>query len=129
MPRNRACQRDLPSGQRNPSELSIDGPHGKTPAFKRIYYSKIVRAVTGMVVLAALAAFSYQVRELMAALLLFSVLFGVLGIVVLILSFLGRATHDAAAHLEAHKARMQTHNIAATHQPHPGHISRSWPWN
>jgi hypothetical protein len=92
-------------------------------------YTKTAEAVAGLGVLALSGALFYRVRELLAALLLFSVVLGVVIIAVLILWLVGEATHEAAGRLETRVAHIPARHIVATSRGHAGHILRSLPWN
>jgi hypothetical protein len=109
--------------------FSPEGPCAKASTAGRIYSSKAVKAAAGIGVLALSAAIFYRVRELLAALLLFSVLFGVVIIAVLILWLVEEAAHEAAVRLETIMAHIPGRHIAAPSRGHAGHILRTRPWN
>ena len=117
------------SGPRNLEGFSLEGLCAKASTAMRIYCSKAVKAVAGIGVLALSAAVFYRVRELLAALLLFSVLFGVVIIAVLILWLVEEATHEASVRLETHVAHIPARLIAAQARVHANHIHRNPPWN
>jgi hypothetical protein len=101
----------------------------KESTAKRLYSSKAVKAATGIGALAFSAAVFYRVRELLAALLLFSVLFGVVIVAVLVLWFVEEATHEIAVRLETHISHISVLHIVAPARAHANHIHRSPPWN
>jgi len=123
------------SGRADQSEpRAVDGfsqedPSAKAPPASRNYPGRAATAIAGMGVLVFLAAAFYRVRELLAALLLFSVLFGVVVIAVSILWFVERGAHEAAARLETQLARIPVRRIFATARAHSGHTHRNPPWN
>lgn len=117
------------SDSRNHEEFFPPGHSAKAPTAGRIYSSKILKAVAGIGVIAGSASVFYRVRELLAALILFSFLFGVMMIAVLILWMAGRGTHEAAVRLETRLAHIPTRHIVAPAQAHANHIHGSPPWN
>ena len=117
------------SERRNLEGSSPEGPCAKASTAGRIYSSKGVKAAASIGVLALSAAVFYRVRELLAALLLFSVLFGVVIIAVLILWLVEEAAHEAAVRLETCMAHIPSRHIVAPAQAHANHIRRSPPWN
>jgi hypothetical protein len=116
------------SEPRNLEGFSPEGPCAKASTAGRIYSSKAVKAAAGIGVLALSAAIFYRVRELLAALLLFSVLFGVVIIAVLILWLVEEAAHEAAVRLETCMAHIPPRHIVAPAQAHANHFRRSPPW-
>jgi len=82
------------SESRNHEGFSPEGPDEKAWTARRIYSVKAVEAAAGIGVLALCAAVFYRVRELLAALILFTVLFGVVAIAVLILWLVEQAAHE-----------------------------------
>jgi len=117
------------SESRNHEGFSPEGPCVKASTARRIYSGKAVEAAAGIGVLALCAAVFYRVRELLAALILFTVLFGVVAIAVLILWLVDRGAHEAAVRLETHMAHIPSRHIVAPAQAHPNHIHRNPPWN
>jgi Flp pilus assembly protein TadB len=122
---NRADESD----HRNLEGFALEGPPVEASTARRIYSRKAVRAAAGIGVLALCAAVFYRVRELLAALILFSVLFGVVIIAVLILWLFGQATHEAAVRLEKQLGHIPARHIVVTSQVHTGHVLRTRPWN
>jgi hypothetical protein len=53
--------------------------------FRASYLRKAIRTVIAAIAIGATAAISFQVRELAAALLIFSIVFGTIGIAILLL--------------------------------------------
>jgi hypothetical protein len=117
------------SESRNHEGSSPEGYSVKASKMGRIYSSKAVEAAAGISVLAVSASVFYRVRELLAALILFSFLFGVVIVAVLILWLVERGTHEAAVRLETHLAHFPARHIVAPAQAHPNHIHKSPPWN
>ncbi len=117
------------SEPRNLEGFSLKGPCVKASTARQLYSSKAVKAAAGIGALAFSAAVFYRVRDLLAALLLFSVLFGVVIIAVLILWLVEEATHEAAVRLETHMAHIPARHIVAASLGHAGHILRTRPWN
>ncbi len=122
---NRADQ----SEPRNREGFSPEGSGVKASKTGWIYSGKAVEAAAGIGVLALSAAAFYRVREILAALLLFSVLFGVVIFAILIMWLVGEATHEAAVRLETHVAHIPARHIVAPSPGHAGHILRNPPWN
>jgi len=123
------CNRTDHSEPRNHDGFTPEGPSAKASTAGRIFSSKAVEAAAGIGVLALCAAVFYRVRELLAALILFTVLFGVVAIAVLILWLVDRGAHEAAVRLETHMAHIPSRHIVAPAQAHPNHIHRNPPWN
>ena len=117
------------SAPRNIERFSVEGHRVKESRVGRIYSSKAVKAVAGISVLAVSASVFYRVRELLAALILFSAVFGVVIIAVLILWLVEEAAHEAAVRLETIMAHIPGRHIAAPSRGHAGHILRTRPWN
>jgi hypothetical protein len=118
---NRSCPQNLEGFTSKHSRV-------RTSTAKRTY-TRTAEAVAGLGVLALSATLFYRVRELLAALLLFSVVLGVVIVAALILWLLGEATHEAAGRLETRVAHIPARHIVATSRGHAGHIFRSPPWN
>lgn len=95
----------------------------------RIYSNQAAKAAAGIGVLAICAAVFYRVRELLAALILFSAVFAVVIVAALILWMVGQASHEAVVRLETHMERKPSRHIVAAFRTHAGHILRSPPWN
>lgn len=117
------------SEPRNHEGFSPEGPDEKASTARWIYSGKAVEAAAGIGVLALCAAVFYRVRELLAALILFSVVFGVVIVAVLLLWLVEEAAHEGAVRLETHMARIPARNILAAVRAHANHIHRSPPWN
>lgn len=105
-----------------------DGSLPDGPTARRTYCGKAAMGITGIGVLALSSAISYRVRELLAELILFSFLFGVVILAILILWLVGETTHNAAAALETHMPHIPSHSVAPapahSNLTHPGHL-----WN
>jgi hypothetical protein len=117
------------SEPRNVEGFSPGDPGAKASTARRIYSSKAVIATAGMGVLALSSAAFYRVRELLAALLLFSVLFGVVAVAVLILWLVERGAHEATVRLETRLVHIPAGHIFAPARAHAGPIHRKSPWN
>jgi hypothetical protein len=107
------------SPQGSPARLS-------TP--KRICLGKGLQAAVGIGGIALSAAVFFRVRDLLAALLLFRVLFGAVAIAVFILWLVGRATHEVAARVGTHLAHMPSSTIFVPVRTRANHHG-SPPWN
>jgi hypothetical protein len=119
------CNRADHSEPRNHGGFSQEGPGVKTSMAKRIYFGKAVEAAAGSGVLALFAALFYRVRELLAGLILFTVVFGVVAIAVLILWVVERGAHEAAVRLETHMSHIPSRRVVAPARAHANHIHRS----
>lgn len=129
MPSKEISKRDDKSWHRNLEGSAVEGPHAEESTAGRIYSSQAVKAAASIGVIAFFAAVFYRVRELLAALILFSAVFAVVIVAVLILWLVGQATHEAAVRLETHMARIPGRHFVAASRGHAGHILRSPPWN
>lgn len=107
---------------------SPEGPGRKTSMAGRIYPGGAAKVAAGIGVFAISAAAFYRVREILAALLLFSVLFGVVIVAILIMWLVGEATHEAAVRVESHLTRIPARHIAALSHVHSGHILKNPHW-
>jgi hypothetical protein len=122
-------QRTDQTEQRVDHGFSAEGPCVQESTAGRICSVKAVEVSAGIGVLALCAAVFYRVRELLAALILFSVLFGIVAIAVLILWLVEQGAHAAAARLETHVSDILSRRIVAPAQVHANHSHRSSPWN
>jgi hypothetical protein len=113
-------KRDDQSEHRNHTGFSAEGPGVR--ASTRIFASKAVDAAAGICVLALGAAVFYRVRELLAALILFSAVFGVVIIAVLILWLVEQAAHEGAIRLGTHMAHFPARHIFAPARARANHI-------
>jgi hypothetical protein len=109
--------------------FSMEGPRAKESTAGRIYTVKAVKVSAGIGVLALCAAGFYRVRELLAALILFSVLFGTVAIAALILWLVEQGAHIAAARLETLVSDFPSRRIFAPAHLHAHHSKRTPPWN
>jgi len=114
---------------RNLAGFSLKDPGARASTARRIYSSTAVKTATGIGAVALAAAVYYRIRELLAALLLFSFLFGVVMIAVLILWLVEQTAHEAAVHIETHMGHMPVRRTAAPSRRHAGHILWRIPWN
>jgi hypothetical protein len=90
-----------------------------------IYTGKAVGAAGGIGVLALSAVAFYRVREILAALLLFSVLLGVVIFAILIMWLVGEATHEAATRLEKYATHIPARHTFAVSPPQANPIFRN----
>jgi Flp pilus assembly protein TadB len=123
------CNRTDRSDPRNHDGFSPDGPSAKASTAGRIFSGKAVEAAAALGVLALCASVFYRVRELLAALILFSAVFGVVMIAVLILWLVEQTAHEGAVRLGAHMAHLPARHIFAPAREHAAHIHRNQPWN
>jgi hypothetical protein len=126
---NEICKRTDQSDSRNQKGFSAEGPCGAVSNAGRIYFSKAFEAAVGIGLLALCATAFYRVRELLAALILFSVLFGIVAIAVLILWLVERGAHVAAVRLEMRMTHIASRDIAASARAFANHFHWNPPWN
>ncbi len=88
-----------------------------------------MKAAAGVGVIALSAAVFYRVRELLAAFLLFSAVFGVVAIAVLILWLVERGSHEAAVRMETRMTRIPGRRTIASSQAHAVNFLRNPPCN
>jgi Flp pilus assembly protein TadB len=119
------CNRTDRSDSRDHYGFSPEGPSAKASTAGRIFSGKAVEAAAGLGVLALCSAVFYRVRELLAALILFSAVFGVVMIAVLILWLVERTAHEGAVRLGAHMAHFPGRHIFAPVREHAAHIHRT----
>jgi len=122
------CNRTDHSEPRNHDGFTPEGPSAKASTAGRIFSSKAVEAA-GIGVLALCASIFYRVRELLAALILFSAVFGVVIIAVLILWLVEQAAHEGAARLGTHMAHFPARHIFAPARARADRIHGNPPWN
>jgi Flp pilus assembly protein TadB len=120
--------RDDQLDPRNHQGFQGESPRRKGSTGERSYSGKGLEAVVGIGVLALCAAVFYRVRELLAALILFSFLFGVVAIAVLILWLVERGAHEAAERIETHLAHIPAQRLFAPARADAKHIHKSPPW-
>jgi hypothetical protein len=123
------CNRTDHSGPQNHDGFSAERPGAKASTAGRIFSSKAVEAAAGLGVLALCASVFYRVRELLAALILFSAVFGVVIIAVLILWLVEQTAHEGAVRLGTHMAHFPARHILAPARARADHIHRNPPWN
>jgi len=121
--------RAAPSESRDHEEFSTEAPVAKAWTVRRTYSGKAVEAAAGLGALGLSAAAFYRIRELLAAFILFSVVFGVVAIAFLILWLVERGAHEAAVRLETHIAHIPARHIVAPARARAIHIRRGPPWN
>jgi hypothetical protein len=95
----------------------------------RIRFGEGLLAAAGICVIVLSAAVFFKVRELLAALLLFSVLFAVVAIVVFLLWLVGRAIHEAAVRVGRHVVHLPSNHIVVPVRARASHYRGSLPWN
>jgi hypothetical protein len=122
---NRADQ----SEPRNHEKFSPEAPGVKAWTVGRAYSGKAVEAAAGIGVLALSSAAFYRVRELLAAFLLFSVVFCTVAVAFLILWLVERGAHDAAVRLETHMAHISARHNVTLSRARAIHVHRTPPWN
>lgn len=88
----------------------------------------IVIAVLGLSMSIGAAEF-YSVRELVAALIIFSILFGTIGMALLILFLIQDLALKGVAHLESGMAYIRVPHGAISGQRSRNHVLRSPRWN
>lgn len=118
-----------PSEPRNEEKNSAETPTPEPTAGRKTYFGKVVEAAAGIGVFTFSVAVFYRVRELLAAFLLFSVVFGVVALAFLILWLVERGSHEAAVRIEAHMAHIPTQRIVAPSRAQVAPIHRTPPWN
>lgn len=101
----------------------------RSPALKRAWASKTARGFACAAALAISAAAFYRVRELLAALLLFSILFGVVIVGVLILWLVEEVAHKAAVEVEHHLPHLTKHHVPAPARTEARHSSGGGSWS
>lgn len=117
------------SEPRDPGGFSPKGPAAKSSRARQIWSSRpaITAAVLGGLALSSAAY--YRVRELVAALILFSFFFGVVMIAVLILWLIEQAASEAADRIETRIAHVPARRPVASARSHTGHALWRMPWN
>jgi hypothetical protein len=90
---------------------------------------RIPKAVLATIGVAIGAVGFYQVRELLAALLMFSVLFGAVGLALLILFLIQEVALKGLTLLEARAAYLRAGHTGVSGQPGKGHVLRTPRWN
>jgi hypothetical protein len=123
------CNRADRSEPRNHDGFSPDGPSAKASTAGRIFSGKAVEAAAGIGFLAICASVFFRVRELLAALILFGAVFGVVILAVLILCLIEWAAHEGAVRLGTHMAHFPARHIIAPARARADHIHRNPPWN
>jgi hypothetical protein len=109
--------------------FSAEGPCAKESTAGRIHSVKAVEVSAGTAVLGLCAVGFYRVRELLAALILFSVVFGIVAIAILILWLVEQGAHAAAVRLEKLVSDFPSRRIVAPAQVHANRSHRTPPWN
>jgi len=123
------CNHTDQSEPRNEERFSAEAPIAEATAGRKTYSGKAVEAAAGIGVLAFSVAVFYRVRELFAAFLLFSVVFGVVAIAFLILWLVERGAHEAAVRIETHMAHIPAQRVVAPSRAQVAPIHRTPPWN
>ena len=108
--------------------FSTENPTVKSSTAGRNYSGKAVGIAAGTGLIALSAFVFYPVRELLAAFLLFSVVFGVVAIAFLILWLVERGAHQASVYLEAHIGHIARQHVIASARVDAGHIVRRTQW-
>lgn len=113
----------------NLEALSPKGSCGKQSTTERFHAGKILEAIGGIGLITLCAAVFYRVRELLAALILFSFVFGVVIAAVLIFWLVEEATHEAAGRLTTHMSHISARHNFAPSRGHTSHFPWNLPWN
>ena len=95
----------------------------------KIYNHPVPKVVVGVFGLALSAAAFYQVRELLAALVIFSVVFSTVGTAFLILVLIEEAALKGITLLEARMVCVRARYTAVSAHLHGEHIPESPRWN
>ena len=98
-------------------------------AMKQGHHYQIPSTVLAAIGVAIAAVEFYQVRELLAALLIFSVLFGAVGMTLLILFLIQEVALKGVTRLEARVAYVRARLSDVSGQPGKDHVLRSSRWN
>ena len=85
--------------------------------------------MVGAVGMAIAAMGFYQVRELVAALVIFSILFGIMGMALLILFLIQEVALKGVTQVEARLACVRARHIAVSSQRNSDRVLRSIRWN
>jgi hypothetical protein len=96
---------------------------------KRSDSYKVTKAVVGAIAISLAAMAFYPVREFLAALLIFSVLSGIVGMALLILFLIRELALEGVTQLEARLACVRARHAAIPGQPDDDHVLRSPRWN
>jgi hypothetical protein len=96
---------------------------------KRTYSRRLVEAVVGVGVLAICTSIFYRVRELLAAFIIFSVVFGVVAIAFLILWLVERGAREVADRLETQVERHPLQHRTASSPAHSDSTFRNHLWH
>ena len=96
---------------------------------KRGRHYQFSRAVLATIVVVIGAVRFYQVRELLAAWLMFSVLFGAAGMVLLVLFLIQQVALKGVIFLETLATYVRAGHSGASCQPGKHHLLRSPRWN
>ena len=91
--------------------------------------AKAIEAIGGIGLIALCAAVFYRIRELLAALILFSFVFGVVIVAVLILWLVEEATQEAAGRFKSRMARVPSRHVPAPAHARASYAPRDPPWN
>jgi hypothetical protein len=90
---------------------------------------QVGKAVVGAVGVAIAAMGFYQVREMIAALVIFSILFGTMGIALLMLFLIEEIALRGVTQVEARVACVRARHIAVSSQRDSDRVLRSPRWN
>ena len=96
---------------------------------KQGHHYQVPRAVLATIGVALAAVGFYQVRELLAALLIFSVFFGAVGMALLTLFFIQEVALKGVTRLEERVAYVRAWHSGVSGEPAKDHILRSSRWN
>jgi len=110
------------------SDARDSGSSWEAPIARGSFYRAGITTAAGIGALVLLSAAFYRVRELLAALILFGFLFGVVILAILIFWLVGETAHQAATVLETQMPHVLPHTISpARAHSHP--VRRNQQWN
>lgn len=92
-------------------------------------HSNQVKAIVGAFGVAIASVGFYQVRELVAALAIFSLLFGTIAMAFLILFLIEEVALKGVAQLESRMACIHARHVGIPGQRDMDHVLRSWRWS
>jgi hypothetical protein len=120
---------DHQSAPRKNDGLFMEASHAEATAGRKTYAGKAVEAAAGIGIFAFSVAAFYRIRELFAAFILFSVIFGVVAAAFLILWLAEWGAHEAAGRIETHLAHIPLQRLVGHSRAHVAPIHRTPPWN
>ena len=107
------------------SEITYKQTHSlDNEIMKRSDSYKVIKAAVGAIAVALTAVAFYPVREFLAALLIFAVLSGAVGMALLIVFLVQELVFQGVAQLEARLACVRARHAAISGQPEDDHVLR-----